>query len=132
LTSEVEEQTPKEPTEEEIEEKKKELLAEVEELKKQKLLNQLVHDNKMTPDFVEKWGMNQSLETLTQFEESAPILKTEIPVNVMEPETNIENVKPEDKPEEHEDESFWSSVEEIAKNIIKVVKDTIRLIKGEK
>ena len=100
MTSEVEEQTPKEPTEEEIEEKKKELLAEVEELKKQKLLNQLVHDNKMTPDFVEKWGMNQSLETLTQFEESAPILKTEIPVNVMEPETNIENVKPEDKPEE--------------------------------
>ena len=35
-------------------------------------------------------------------------------------------------PEEHADESFWSSVEEIAKNIIKVVKDTIRLIKGEK
>lgn len=38
----------------------------------------------------------------------------------------------ETKPEEHVDESFWSSVEEIAKNIIKVVKDTIRLIKGEK
>ena len=38
----------------------------------------------------------------------------------------------ETKPEEHADESFWSSVEEIAKNIIKVVKDTLRLIKGEK
>ena len=36
------------------------------------------------------------------------------------------------KPEQHIDESFWSSVEEIAKNIIKVVKDTLRLIKGEK
>lgn len=36
------------------------------------------------------------------------------------------------EPEEHVDESFWSSVEEIAKNIIKVVKDTLRLIKGEK
>ena len=34
--------------------------------------------------------------------------------------------------EEHEDESFWISVEEIAKNIIKVVKDTLRIIKGEK
>ena len=40
--------------------------------------------------------------------------------------------KKEDKPEEHADESFWNSVEEIAQNIIKVVKDTIRLIKGEK
>ena len=37
-----------------------------------------------------------------------------------------------DSTEEHEDESFWSSVEEIAKNIIKVVKDTLRLVKGEK
>ena len=37
-----------------------------------------------------------------------------------------------DNTEEHEDESFWISVEEIAKNIIKVVKDTLRLIKGEK
>ena len=36
------------------------------------------------------------------------------------------------EPEEHADDSFWSSVEEIAKNIIKVVKDTLRLIKGEK
>ena len=36
------------------------------------------------------------------------------------------------KPEDRADESFWSSVEEIAKNIIKVVKDTLRLIKGEK
>ncbi len=43
------------------------------------------------------------------------------------------NDKPkETKPEEHADESFWSSVEEIAQNIIKVVKDTLRLIKGEK
>jgi len=38
----------------------------------------------------------------------------------------------ETKPEEHDDNNFWSSVEEIAKNIIKVVKDTLRLIKGEK
>lgn len=38
----------------------------------------------------------------------------------------------ETKPEEHEDESFWNSIEDIAKNIIKVVKDTLRLIKGEK
>ncbi|MFC1566169.1 hypothetical protein ACFL4B_04455 [Candidatus Neomarinimicrobiota bacterium] len=36
------------------------------------------------------------------------------------------------KPEEHADDKFWESVEEIAKNIIKVVKDTLRLIKGEK
>ena len=36
------------------------------------------------------------------------------------------------EPEEHEDESFWSSVEEIAKNIIKVVKDTIHLVKSKK
>jgi len=36
------------------------------------------------------------------------------------------------EPEEHKDESFWRSVEEIAKNIIKVVKDTLRLIKSEK
>ena len=35
------------------------------------------------------------------------------------------------KPEEHADDNFWSSVEEITKNIIKVVKDTLRLIKGE-
>jgi len=43
------------------------------------------------------------------------------------------NDKPkETKPEEHEDESFWRSVEDIAKNVIKVVKDTLRLIKGEK
>lgn len=38
----------------------------------------------------------------------------------------------ENKSEEHEDDNFWSSIEEIAKNIIKVVKDTLRLIKGEK
>ncbi|MFC1528180.1 hypothetical protein ACFL5D_05510 [Candidatus Neomarinimicrobiota bacterium] len=38
----------------------------------------------------------------------------------------------EENPEDHADESFWSSVEEIAKNIINVVKDTYRLIKGEK
>ena len=38
----------------------------------------------------------------------------------------------ENKPKDQEDESFWSSVEEIAKNIIKVVKDTLRLIKSEK
>lgn len=37
----------------------------------------------------------------------------------------------ETKPEEHA-EDIWDSVEEIAKNIIKVVKDTLRLIKGEK
>ena len=37
-----------------------------------------------------------------------------------------------DNTEEHADESFWSSVEELTKNIIKVVKDTLRLIKGEK
>ena len=36
------------------------------------------------------------------------------------------------EPEEHTDESFWDSIEGIAKNIIKVVKDTLRLIKGEK
>jgi len=42
------------------------------------------------------------------------------------------NESNETKPEDHTDESFWSSVEEIAKNIIKVVKDTLRLIKGEK
>ena len=43
------------------------------------------------------------------------------------------NDKPkETKPEEHADDNFWSSVEEIAKNIIKVVKETLRLIKGEK
>ena len=36
------------------------------------------------------------------------------------------------EPEEHDDNNFWSSVEEIAKNIIKVVKDTLRLIKDEK
>ena len=40
--------------------------------------------------------------------------------------------KKETNPEEHADESFWRSVEEIAQNIIKVVKDTLRLIKGEK
>jgi len=40
--------------------------------------------------------------------------------------------KREDNPEEREDDNFWTSVEEIAKNIIKVVKDTLRLIKGEK
>ena len=34
-------------------------------------------------------------------------------------------------PEEHADDKFWESMEQIAKNIIKVVKDTIRLIKGE-
>ena len=45
----------------------------------------------------------------------------------MEEEQNTEN-----KTEEYADDNFWSSVEEIAKNIIKVVKDTIRLIKGEK
>ena len=38
----------------------------------------------------------------------------------------------EDNPEEHADDNFWSSVEEIANNIIKVVKDILRLIKGEK
>jgi len=38
----------------------------------------------------------------------------------------------EDKPEELEDDNFWNSVEEIANNIIKVVKDTLNLIKGEK
>jgi len=43
-----------------------------------------------------------------------------------------EEQKKEENPEEHADDSFWSSVEEVAKNIIKVVKDTIRLIKGEK
>ena len=43
-----------------------------------------------------------------------------------------EKQKKDDNPEEHADESFWSSVEEIAKNIIKVVKDTFRLMKGEK
>ena len=42
------------------------------------------------------------------------------------------NESKETNPEEHADESFWSSVEEIAKNIIKVVKATLRLIKGEK
>ena len=35
-------------------------------------------------------------------------------------------------PEEHTYDSFWESVEQIAKNVIKVVKDTLRLIKGEK
>ena len=40
--------------------------------------------------------------------------------------------KKETNPEEHADESFWISVEDIAKNVIKVVKDTLRLIKGEK
>lgn len=45
----------------------------------------------------------------------------------MEEEQNIN-----DNTEEHVDDNFWSSVEEIAKNIIKVVKDTLRLIKGEK
>ena len=43
-----------------------------------------------------------------------------------------EEQKKEDNPEEHEDDNFWNSVEEIAQNIIKVVKDTLRLIKGEK
>ena len=38
----------------------------------------------------------------------------------------------EDKTEEYDDNNFWSSVEEIAKNIIKIVKDTLRLIKSEK
>ncbi len=38
----------------------------------------------------------------------------------------------QNKPEEHADDKFWESVEQIAKNIIKVVKDTLRLIKGEK
>ncbi len=42
------------------------------------------------------------------------------------------NKKKEDNTEDQNDEPFWSSVEEIAKNIIKVVKDTLRLIKGEK
>lgn len=37
-----------------------------------------------------------------------------------------------DNTEEHADESFWSSIEEIAQNIIKVVKDTLRLIKNGK
>ena len=37
-----------------------------------------------------------------------------------------------DNTEEYDDNNFWSSVEEIAKNIIKVVKDTLRLIKNEK
>ena len=36
------------------------------------------------------------------------------------------------KPKEHADNSFLNSIEDIAKNIIKVVKDTLRLIKGEK
>lgn len=42
------------------------------------------------------------------------------------------NDEKETKPEEQADDNFWSSVEDIAKNIIKVVKDTLRLIKGEK
>ena len=40
--------------------------------------------------------------------------------------------KKEDTPKENEDDNFWSSVEELAKNIIKVVKDTLRLVRGEK
>ena len=37
-----------------------------------------------------------------------------------------------DNTEEKVDESFWSSVEEIARNIIKVMKDTLLLINKKK
>jgi len=43
-----------------------------------------------------------------------------------------EEQKKKDNSEEQTDDSFWNSVEELAKNIIKVVKGTLRLIKSEK
>lgn len=44
----------------------------------------------------------------------------------------MKDEKKKNKSEEHANNSFWSSVEEIAKNIIKVVKDTLHIIKNAK